>query len=151
MCKMGLWLLALELVSTWHFKPAVTPPSNVGDASSSSSINAANDTRNEPATTPNMLEDFTAPSTETSAPKSMLAAFDVTPKPPPAPKSLLEDFGQSPADKAKSDREAKATEIMAKLKVKKEQAGKPRAEAEKKAPTNFKEPAASSILDSFGL
>jgi hypothetical protein len=45
---------------------------------------------------------------------------------------------------------------MAKLKAKKEAASKPAGDAgeddkKKKAPTQFKEPAASSILDSFGF
>jgi hypothetical protein len=81
-------------------------------------------------------------------------------KPAPASKSLLDDFDslslQSPADKAKSDREAKAAELMAKLKAKKEAAsgqasGDAGDEKKKKAPTQFKEPEASSILDSFGF
>ncbi|WP_231174706.1 hypothetical protein, partial [Clostridium botulinum] len=88
------------------------------------------------------------------APKSMLDDFEA-PKPPAEPKSLLDDFGsislQSPADKAKAEREAKAAELMAKLKAKKEQAGKAQSEGEKKAPTQFTEPASSSILDSFGF
>ncbi|TLD05635.1 hypothetical protein E2P81_ATG10455, partial [Venturia nashicola] len=151
--KMGLWLLALELVSKWHFKPPITSLPNT-DGTNGNAAHDTNGVHTEPAVAPSMLDDFAAPTTKTEAPKSMLDAFD-TPKPPAAPKSLLDDFGslslESPADKAKREREAKAAELMAKLKAKKEQAGKPSAEEEKKAPTQFKEPAASSILDSFGF
>lgn len=150
--KMGLWLLALELVSTWHFKAVATPLPN-GDSTNGESVNT-NGVHDEPAAAPSMLDDFAAPPKKDEAPKSMLDDLDV-PKPVSAPKSLLDGFGslslQSPADKAKSDREAKAAELMAKLKAKKEQAGKPSVAGEKKAPTQFKEPEASSILDSFGF
>jgi hypothetical protein len=153
---MGLWVLALELVSTWHFKAVATPLPN-DEGTNGNSVKLANGIQDEPATAPSMLDNFTAPSTESGAskaPKSMLEDFDA-PKPASEPKSPLDDFGslsiQSPADRAKSDREAKAAELMAKLKAKKEQAGKPPVEGGKKAPTQFKEPEASSILDSFGF
>jgi len=151
--KMGLWLLALELVSTWHFKPVTASP----PTDSSVDANGAQDTNgvhDEPAAAPSMLDDVKPVPTMSEAPKSMLEEFDA-PKPASAPKSLLDDFGtlslQSPADEAKTDREAKAAELMAKLKAKKDQAGKPPAEGEKKAPTQFKEPESNSILDSFGF
>jgi hypothetical protein len=151
--KMGLWLLALELVSTWHFKPLATLPSN-DNGTNGNGVKDTNGAQHEPTVTPSMLDDFETPPRKTEAPKSMLDAFDA-PKPPLAPKSLLDDFGslslQSPADKAKADREAKAAELMAKLKAKKEQAGNAPPEGEKKAPTQFKEPESSSILDSFGF
>jgi hypothetical protein len=151
--KMGLWLLALELVSTWHFKPVVTLPPN--DSSiNGNGVEDTNGVHEEPAAAPSMLDGFEAPPTKSEAPKSMLDDFDSL-KAPSAPKSLLDDFGslslQSPADKAKADREAKAAELMAKLKAKKEQAGKGPSEVEKKAPTQFKEPESSSILESFGF
>lgn len=151
--KMGLWILALELVSKWHFKPPVTPLPNT-DGTNGNAAHDTNGVHTEPVAPPSMLDDFAAPTTKVEAPKSMLDDFHA-PKPPAAPKSLLDGFGslslESPADKAKSEREAKAAELMAKLKARKEQAGKPPAEDEKKAPTQFKEPAASSILDSFGF
>lgn len=151
--KMGLWLLALELVSTWHFKPVAKLPPSDSDTNGNG-VSETNGVHDKPVAAPSMLDDFATPSSKSEAPKSMLDGFDA-PKPPPAPKSLLDDFGslslQSPADKAKADREAKAAELMAKLKAKKEQAGKVPAEGEKKAPTQFKEPEASSILDSFGF
>jgi hypothetical protein len=150
---MGLWLLALELVSTWHFKPVATHPRN-DNGTNGNGVEDTNGADHEPAAAPSMLDDFETPPTKTEAPKSMLDAFEA-PKPPSAPKSLLDDFGslslQSPADKAKADREAKAAELMAKLKAKKEQTGKVPSEGEKKAPTQFKEPESSSILDSFGF
>jgi hypothetical protein len=154
--KMGLWLLALELVSTWHFKVVATPGLK-DEGANGNSVSTTNGNHDEPTAAPSMLDDFATLSTESGAskaPKSMLDEFDA-PKPASETKSLLDDFEslpmQSPADKAKSDREAKAAELMAKLKAKKEQAGKPPAEGGKKAPTQFKEPEASSILDSFGF
>ena len=151
--KMGVWLLALELVSTWHFKPAATPPPNVS-STNGNGVEDINGTNDEPAAAPSMLDDFETPPMKSEAPKSMLDDFEA-PKAPSAPKSLLDDFGslslQSPAEKAKADREAKAAELMAKLKAKKEQTGKAVPEGEKKAPTQFKEPESNSILDSFGF
>ena len=156
--KMGLWLLALELVSNWHF---ATPPQLNGDDNVSNgegemvATNGAHEQSGD-ATTPSILDSFSAPSTtQTPVPDEAKA-----PKPQSAPRSLLDDFDSlslqaSPADKAKSDREAKAAELMAKLKAKKEAASKPAGDAEdekkKKAPTQFKEPEANSILDSFGF
>lgn len=156
--KMGLWLLALELVSTWHF---ATPPPLVDhdsvDNGESEMVPAANGAHEQSEdTAPSILDNFSA-TAERPAPDEAKA-----PNTQAAPKSLLDDFGSlslqpSPADKAKSDREAKAAELMAKLKAKKDAAaGKPAGEAEndekkKKAPTQFKEPEASSILDSFGF
>jgi hypothetical protein len=156
--KMGLWLLALELVSTWRF---ATPPPPLDDNNDNGdSVVASNGVHEQSDnTTPSVLDGFSAPSSSTtqeSMPEDSSAS-----KPAPAPKSLLDDFDSlslqpSPADKAKSDRGAKAAELMAKLKAKKEAAsGKPAAgtedEKKKKAPTQFKEPEASSILDSFGF
>lgn len=152
--KMGLWLLALELVSTWHFKPVENPPPT-DDTQNGTATNGVHD---QPKSTPSMFDDFATPSPAPEAPKSMLDDFAAL-KQPPAPKSLLDDFGSmslqpTPTeDKAKSDREAKAAELMAKLKAKKEQANNPRPPSaeEKRAPTQFKEPEANSILDSFGF
>lgn len=151
--KMGLWLLALELVSTWHFKPVAKPPPN-DSSTNGNGVEEINGVHDMPAAAPSMLDGFETPSTKSEAPKSMLDNFEA-PKPPTAPKSLLDDFGslslQPPADKAKADREAKAAELMAKLKSKKEQPGKAPPKEEKKAPTQFEEPGANSILDSFGF
>lgn len=157
--KMGLWLLALELVSTWRFKYVVSaPPESDGHTTNGESVPAisTNGTHDQPAFAPSMLDDFFSPPSTTEAPKSMLDDFDAPKAPAPkAPKSMLDGFDnlslESPADKAKSDREAKAAELMAKLKAKKEEAGKPPVQEAKKAPTQFKEPEASSILDSFGF
>jgi hypothetical protein len=154
--KMGLWLLALELVSTWQF--ATPPPSLRDNDNNGESAAASNGVHEQPEdnTTPSILDNFSTPS---STSQKAISEDTNSSKPAPAPRSLLDDFDslslQSP-DKAKSDREAKAAELMAKLKAKKEAAsGKPAGEAEdekkKKAPTQFKEPAASSILDSFGF
>ena len=162
--KMGLWLLALELVSTWHF---ATPPPLSDNNNNANGESEAVDSNGNGAheqsdgtitTTPSILDNFSNPSTSNGPAVQK-------PTPAPAPKSLLDDFDSlslqspSPEEKAKSDREAKAAELMAKLKAKKEAANsKPTtdeaAEEEKKkkkAPTQFKEPEASSILDSFGF
>lgn len=152
--KMGLWLLALDLVSTWQFKPAepVQPVEEIEENV------ATNGIAEQAAAAPSMLDGFTNSPATSEAPKSMLDNF-AAPKPASAaaPKSLLDDFGsmslQSPGDKAKSEREAKAAELMSKLKAKKEPGSdnKPAEEEKKKAPTQFKEPEANSILDSFGF
>jgi hypothetical protein len=160
--KMGLWLLALELVSTWRFSTPPPPPPRDNDNNGESAA-ASNGVHEQPddTTTPSILDGFSAPSaTTTTTTQKSIPEDSGAATPAPAPKSLLDDFDslslQSPADKAKSDREAKAAELMAKLKAKKEAASKPAGEAEdekkkKQAPTQFKEPAASSILDSFGF
>ncbi|KAM0718871.1 hypothetical protein Q7P37_005943 [Cladosporium fusiforme] len=124
--KMGLWLLALELVRSWHFKPVENAPPPVETQNGS----ATNGVHDQTTSAPSMLDDFTAPTPAPEAPKSMLDDF-TAPKTTPTPKSLLDDFGSmslkpaAPEDKAKSDREAKAAELMAKLKAKKDQANDP--------------------------
>lgn len=158
--RMGLWILALDLVSTWTFS---TPASAV----------EVKDTHiiadREPATAdpsngiPSILDGFSsdpAPAqiNGASQPKSMLDDFSTPPIAAPA-KSMLDNPampapGVSAADQAKRDREAKAAELMAKLKAKKAggaDGGKGDRDEQKKAPTQFKEPDARSMLNSFGL
>ncbi|RMY48804.1 hypothetical protein D0865_07871 [Hortaea werneckii] len=67
------------------------------------------------------------------------------------PPSLLDGYDTPPAeDNDKAAREAKAAELLKKLKEKKE--GPPKEqEAKKPPPTQFKEPDANSLLDSFGF
>ncbi|KAH9838841.1 Regulator of V-ATPase in vacuolar membrane protein 1 [Teratosphaeria destructans] len=96
--RMGLWILALELVRNWREGPVEAP--------------------------------------------SMLDAFA-----PPAP---------APADGGKAAREAKAAELLAKMRAKK--AGGANGEGggggeagKKPPPTQFKEPDPNSLLDSFGF
>lgn len=124
--RMGLWLLALELVSQWEFKPS--QPSTTGFAEPKPVVNGIYDAP------PSTLDDFTQ---------------HVQPKEPP---SMLDDFTSPPAPLAddKAAREAKAAELLKKLKAKKEESV-PVINEKKPEPTQFKEPDANSLLDSFGF
>ena len=125
--RMGLWLLALELVNQWEFKPPPVMPSSIITQKA-----ATNGVHEAP---PAMLDDFTG-STQMKEPPSMLDGFTA---PQPAP----------PVQDEKAAREAKAAELLKKLKAKKEEI---HVISEKKAePTQFKEPDANSLLDSFGF
>ena len=150
--RMGLWIMALDLVSGWTFsKPA--PVDHIEDTpavAKNSSPTAA-----EPANeAPSMLDRFssdTAPSNGASQQKNMLDDFST---PAPVDDSASPAPPISAADQAKRDREAKAAELMARLKAKKAgiaDGAKKDGDSEKKAPTQFKEPEASSILDNFGF
>ncbi|KAK4503863.1 hypothetical protein PRZ48_004778 [Zasmidium cellare] len=129
--RMGLWLLALELVSRWEFKHPQPSATNLGPA---------------PNGVMNGVHD---------EPKSMLDQFEA---PPPQQKelpSMLDSFTQPepPADD-KAAREAKAAELLAKIKAKKDASSTPASTTlnEKKAePTQFKEPDPNSLLDNFGF
>lgn len=151
--KMGLWLLALELVSTWHFKPVETAPpvEETNGATVSNGVHDKPPTAQGPASS--MLDDIETPSAPAQTPKSMLDDFGSSNTAPP--KSMLDGFEslslEPKVDTAKDGREAKAAELLAKIKAKKEQASKPPEEEKQKQPTQFKEPEASSILDSFGF
>lgn len=146
--RMGMWVLALDLVGRWTFnKP--TAPTELENSSTAPA--PATETVNN---VPSMLDGFASDPTLTNngtQPKSMLDDF-ASPTPAPA-KSMLDEFAApSAADQAKRDREAKAAELMAKLKAKKAGDVNTQDEEKKKAPpTQFKEPEASSILDSFGF
>jgi len=119
--RMGLWLLAADLMSTWTFKTATQPaPSPAAVATKTNGVHYS------PLST---LDDFTSPGERQSAPDST----------PPTPTPVLDE---------KAAREAKAAELLAKLKAKK--APHP-VVSEKVQPTQFKEPDANSLLDSFGF
>jgi len=130
--KMGLWLLALELVARWDF-PTWKPSPPVDSAPATANGAAAADV--EP---PSMLNGFSPPS------------------PPPAsqPPSMLNNFAANATPQVtdeKAAREAKAAELLKKLKAKKEGPTSAVVDEKKPQPTQFKEPDANSLLDSFGF
>lgn len=134
--RMGLSLLALDLVSTWRFTP-MAPRTDTVDGVNHRVTNGFHTnlpTRNaEPESPaaqliepPSLLDDFTRPIPESSTSK---------------------DDQQS--------REAKAAALLAKIKAKKEgstsTAPNISENTKKPEPTQFKEPDANSLLDSFGF
>lgn len=127
--RMGLWLLALDLVRNWHFQPHTTSPAPGKNAETA----ATNGVSHEPLS---MLDDFAPRPAAAKETPSMLDSFA---SPPPA----------APASDEKAAREAKAAELLKKLKAKKE--GQPVTKEKKPEPTQFKEPDANSLLDSFGF
>ncbi|KAK1811360.1 regulator of (H+)-ATPase in vacuolar membrane [Friedmanniomyces endolithicus] len=125
--RMGLWMLAIDLVSNWTFVTADAYPPPVQIAAGTE----ANGAHHEPTS---MLDGFAGPEEPLALPVETKS---------PAPPVLDE----------KAARQAKAAELLAKLKAKKETASpSPAVASEKKAqPTQFKEPDPSSLLDSFGF
>ena len=137
--RMGLWLLALELVSQWEFNPQqtlTTARRQVG----------ANDVH-EQAQVPSMLDSFTDVPTaqsEKQEPSSLLDDFTSGAPTSTQPESAMPD--------EKTSREAKAAELLKKLKAKKQETSAAAVLNEKKPePTQFKEPDANSLLDNFGF
>ena len=118
--RMGLWLLALELVRQWEFiHPRPT---------ASSAMVEREPVVNGVHATPSSAE----------------------------PPSMLDGFISSPApveQDEKAAREAKAAELLKKLKAKKEETSSSSdvLNEKKPKPTQFKEPDANSLLDSFGF
>ncbi|EMD00889.1 hypothetical protein BAUCODRAFT_61973 [Baudoinia panamericana UAMH 10762] len=124
--RMGLWLLALELVSRWEFKhPAAPGPAPQALSNGTSTTNGA------PAA-PSMLDDSEPP-----------AAKD------PPPVSNGHEAPSATVADDQASRAAKAAELLKKLKSK--QVEQPVLDEKKPPPTQFKEPDASSLLDSFGF
>ncbi|KAK4541994.1 hypothetical protein LTR36_007194 [Oleoguttula mirabilis] len=129
--RMGLWLLALEVVSQWNFYPQARPQQPSADEHTATAEVARNGLTQE------------AP--------SMLDSFAEAPAPKPA-SSMLQDFASpAPALDEKTAREAKAAELLKKLKAKKQEQARPAISEKKPPPTQFKEPDANSLLDSFGF
>lgn len=129
--RMGLWLLALEMVSRWPFQPPSRAEQRTGDQYTPADAAATNGFSNE---TPSMLDSFA----ESSPPKQAVSMLDGFA--PPA---------SAPTDE-KSARDMKAAELLKKLKAKKQERADPIVN-EKRPPTQFKEPDANSLLDSFGF
>lgn len=131
--RMGLWLVALELVSQWDFKES-TPPHVLAHRQHEMPMNGVKEEKaaSEP---PSMLDGFANQPTVTKEPPSLLDGFS-------APEST--------PDNDKAAREAKAAELLKKIKAKKE-AAQPVLNEKKPPPTQFKEPDANSLLENFGF
>lgn len=128
--RMGLWLLALELVSRWEFKHIQASNTNLGQGANVVTNGVHEETSSEKAE---------APQPQQREPPSMLDSFAEPP--------------QQPTDE-KAAREAKAAELLAKMRAKKKGDASTTAPPlnEKKAePTQFKEPDPNSLLDNFGF
>ncbi|KAK5706399.1 regulator of (H+)-ATPase in vacuolar membrane [Elasticomyces elasticus] len=119
--RMGMWLLAMDFVSSWTFKPAVRV-----ELVEPGIETPTNGVHHE---VPSMLEDFAAPEQPMALP---VEPQDTAP----------------PVMDEKAARHAEAAELMAKMKAKKEAAP---VVNEKAQPTQFKEPDPSSLLDNFGF
>jgi WD40 repeat protein len=125
--RMGLWLLALELVSQWKFKPP--KPLTLDTGLQEPLVNGVHSTT-KPADV-----DSSTTTVQENEPPSMLDGFVS----PPA----------TPAQDDKAAREAKAAELLKKLRAKKKEI--PVINEKKPEPTQLKEPDANSLLDNFGF
>ena len=124
--RMGLWVIALEVVSKWHFQPPA-PPQKHEEVEHDAVTNGISHEL------PSMLNGFM----EASPTKESPPVLDAVASPAPA----MDD---------KAAREARAAELLKNLKAKKDdQQHVPR--EEKPLPTQFKEPDSNSLLDSFGF
>lgn len=141
--RMGLHLLALDLVVNWRFS---TPPA----AMRSHELTVEETVEEKPA--PSMLDGFSDTTNGTGETHSMLDSFS-KPAQPKEPPSTLDTFAEpAPAIvDEKTEREKKAAELLAKMKAKKAAPNAEDAVSEKRKPTQFKEPDANSLLDSFGF
>jgi WD40 repeat protein len=136
--RMGLWSLSLNLATCWDFKH----PQQKAEASNvpKAIANGANDP----------LEH-----SEVSLGASPAAVANDARTTDTSP-SLLDAFTQESATIAppvdeEAARKAKAAELLQKLKAKKEKVAAPVESVKKPPPTQFKEPDANSLLDSFGF
>ncbi|KAK3673217.1 regulator of (H+)-ATPase in vacuolar membrane [Recurvomyces mirabilis] len=132
--RMGFWVLALEMVKGWEFKHV-----------SAAATHANGKTANAETTTNGIHHE--RPSAEDLAANepSLLDSFSSVPDSAPAVKAVEEP----------PSREAQAAALLTKLQAKKAQAQQVPTMAEKEKPkpppTQFKEPDANSLLDSFGF
>ncbi|KAK4569470.1 regulator of (H+)-ATPase in vacuolar membrane [Recurvomyces mirabilis] len=132
--RMGFWVLALEMVKGWEFKhvAAAATHANGETASAETTTNGIHHERpsaeDPAANAPSLLDSFSSP---------------------PAAAPEVEVIDEKPS------REAQAAALLAKLQAKKAQAQPVPTMAEKEKskppPTQFKEPDANSLLDSFGF
>jgi hypothetical protein len=124
--RMGQWTLALHLVSTWEFQGEVPQQTNGAVVSIEIEIEESVDRiANAQVDPPSLLDSFADPQ----------------------PQAVT-----SSASSDQADRQAKAAELLKKLKAKKEAAKEPvDEEKQKPEPTQFTEPSANSLLDSFGF
>lgn len=147
--RMGLWLIALDLVKTWEF---VHAPSSLngakqrnGGVATAATNGVSRTEEKEQETLPSVLDSFS------SSPAREPLQQDTRP-------SLLDSFvAPPPVNDEKAAREANAAELLAKLRAKKsgntdkDDAKDGTNGKAKRAPTQFKEPDADSLLDSFGF
>ncbi|QIW97718.1 hypothetical protein AMS68_003236 [Peltaster fructicola] len=143
--RRGFWLLSLRLVQHWSFMQPVSDaaPATELSGSTSSKTNAVS----------SLLESYEEskpgkPVQKPVAVPSMLDAFDSDAKSTPTIEPQLVDEA--------SQRAAKAAALLAKIRSKNATANNDvsqtnGANAQEKKPTQFNEPASSSILDSFGF
>ncbi|CAK3947026.1 Regulator of V-ATPase in vacuolar membrane 1 [Lecanosticta acicola] len=138
--RMGLWLLALELVTRWEFKPMELATKSAHGAVTNGTANGVHE---EPIS---MLDDFTAPQPQNSTASEAPSLLDSFTQPEPAK--------PAPGDE-KAAREAKAAELLAKIKAKAKKEQQPAASetngGQKREPTQFQEPDPNSLLDNFGF
>ncbi|KAI5367228.1 Putative RAVE complex protein Rav1 [Septoria linicola] len=132
--RMGLPFMAVDMLNDWQF-PSQVPGSKPG---ANRLTNGFHDSL--PDRTASVPE---SPMAELIEPPSLLDAFT---RPEPARSTSKDD---------QSARETKAAELLAKIKARKN-ASEPKTEekteaTEKRQPTQFKEPDANSLLDSFGF
>ena len=131
--RMGFWMLALEMVKGWEFKHV------------SSASHASGETASIEATTNGVHHERPTSEDHAASAPSLLDSFSSSPA--SAPEAEVVD--------EKSSREAKAAALLAKLQAKKAQSQQPPSAEEKERPkpppTQFKEPDANSLLDSFGF
>jgi hypothetical protein len=131
--RMGLWSLSLGLVAGWEF----ARPSTVAATSHGQNLGA------------NGVDDHI------KSPEATAASVAV-PTSATDSSSLLDAFSQPPnaivsAEDDQAARKAKAAELLLKLKAKKDKVVPPSDVVKKPPPTQFKEPEANSLLDSFGF
>lgn len=132
--RMGLAVLALDVIRSWKFTARTLPTTN--GLSNGTLATLPDRTVSEPVSTP----------AEHAEPPSLLNGFA---DPAPAQSAPMDE---------KAAREAEAAELLAKIQAK-TNAAKPKAEGEeggkeekdRRQPTQFKEPDANSLLDSFGF
>ncbi|KAM3425282.1 hypothetical protein BST61_g7230 [Cercospora zeina] len=139
LARMGLSLLGMDLTKNWTFAQSDPVPTGATNAM----------TNGFHASLPDRtITEFEYPRTEPIEPPSLLDSFT---RPEPSKSTPKEDNDQDA-------REAKAAELLAKIKAKKNIAAQQPEEkvedeknSKKREPTQFKEPDASSLLDSFGF
>lgn len=150
--KMGLWFAALELVRNWEFKD---PREAAVELRKATQVNGVAES-NGLATPPSMLDDFATRDGNEQTPSLPDGFASPAPSEQAQPASMLDGFTSPPAQPQqdeKPSREAKAAELLKQLKAKKEgklDRGGEQGQ-EKRKPTQFQEPSADSLLNSFGF
>lgn len=134
--RMGLWLLALELVRNWQFYPPPALSSNFAHEPQYLEPSSKNAIGNS---LPSLLDHTTGAESTSRA---------------QAPLSILDGFTSPVADPADSaSREAKAAELFAQINAKKNIAAviDDEKRSQKKELTQFHEPDPNSLLEKFGF